>query len=127
MDDMNALVRKYLGTISEKNFARLRDMLADDITSAGPAIEIEGAQAYVDAVRRLAPVLVRNEIRRIFVDGAEACAIYDFVTDTAAGAVRSVEWIKFDGSKIRSSELVFDQQMWAAVREELARRAPVSQ
>ena|SRR5450631_241243 len=127
MDDMNALVRKYLGTISEKNFACLRDMLADDVTFAGPAIEIEGAQAYVDAVRRLAPVLVRNEIRRIFVDGAEACAIYDFVTDTAAGAVRSVEWIKFDGSKIRSAELVFDQQMWAAVREELARRAPVSQ
>jgi hypothetical protein len=95
--------------------------------SRGPAIEIEGAQAYVDAVRRLAPVLVRNEIRRIFVDGAEACAIYDFVTDTAAGAARSVEWIKFDGSKIRSAELVFDQQMWAAVREELARRAPVSQ
>ena len=122
-----ALVRAYLQAAGEKNFAVVRDMLSEDVTFAGPAMEIDGAEAYVEALRRLAPVLVRYDVRKLFVDGTDVCAIYDFVTDTAAGAVRSVEWIRLDGDKLRSVELFFDQQLWGAVREALAQRATMTQ
>jgi len=49
--------------------------------------------------------------------------IYDFVTDTAVGAVPSVEWLRVEDGRIRSIQLVFHSQPWPAVVEELTRRA----
>ena len=71
---------------------------------------------------RLMPILERNDIRKIFVDGNEACVIYDFVTDTAAGAVPTVEWLRVDGGRVASVHLFFDRVSFKPASEEVARR-----
>jgi hypothetical protein len=69
------------------------------------------------------PILLRNEVRRIFIDGEEACVIYDFVTDTPAGPVLSVEYIKFRNGRLASTLLVFERLHWPEVVAELKDRA----
>ncbi len=41
--------------------------------------------------------------------------IYDFVTSTPAGAILSVEYLKFEDGRITSSLLVFERLHWPEV------------
>jgi hypothetical protein len=59
----------------------------------------------------------------VFADGDEVCVIYDFVTDTAAGALTTIEWLRFDGDRIRSINLYYDQLPWQQVMAVIAERA----
>ena len=85
-----------------------------------------GKAEWIVALRRLLPAIVRNEIRHVFVDGDDACVIYDFVTDTDAGAVPCVEWITVTGDQISSIELIFEKANWAHVAAALQERASAS-
>lgn len=84
---------------------------------------LHGAEAFIGGFRRLDPIIKRNEIRKIFVDGDEACVIYDFVTDTPAGAVLSIEYLKFKNGRIASSLLLFERLHWPEVVAELQKRS----
>ena len=45
---------------------------------------------------------------RTFYDEGEAILMYDCVTDSAAGTIRTVEYIKVEDGKIKEIKLVFD-------------------
>ena len=57
------------------------------------------------------------------MDGDQAFVLYDFVTDTAAGAVLSGELVRIEDGLIRSITLIFDWRRWPEVLQEVARRA----
>jgi hypothetical protein len=61
----------------------------------------------------------------VFLDGDEACLIYDFVTDTAVGSLPSVEWLTIDGGRIRTIRPIFANQRSPEVMEEAAKRAGI--
>jgi hypothetical protein len=84
---------------------------------------LRGREAFVGGFERLVPIILRNDIRKVFVDADEAVVVYDFVTDTPAGAVVSVEHIKTRNGLIASSLLVFERLHWPEVQAELADRA----
>ena len=124
---VRTLATAYIGAVGRGDFATLATLWHPDFEfrTGGACL---GREASMGALRRLAPIVVRNEIQKIFVEGNQACVIYDFVTDTPTGAVRSIEWLVVEGGLIRSTELVFERQGWPAVLEELGRRqaaAPV--
>jgi hypothetical protein len=81
------------------------------------------AEEFVAALKRLAAIHVRNDVKRVFVDGDEVCVIYDFVTDTPAGALPTIEWLRFDGDRIRSIDLYYDRLPWQAVMAVIAERS----
>src|SRR5260221_1996762 len=108
--DIADLVTRYVQAVSDKRFDELPAMLHPDADFGGPGLKpLHGAQAYISGFERLAPILLRNDIKHVVVDGDQACVIYDFVTDTPAGPVASVEWLKFEDGRIRSAELIFDR------------------
>jgi len=122
--DLKALAVAYIEAVGQKQFDRLPALLASNVEFTGPGgNSIHGAQDYIAALRKLGPILARNDIQRVFEDGNEVCVIYYFVTDTSVGAVPSVEWLKFEDGLIRSSRLIFHTQPWPKVLEELSRRA----
>ena len=106
------LVTKYIDAVGEHRLQDLPPLLEPDAEFTLGDRTFQGSEAFVDAFRRLLPIIVRNDIRKVFVDGDEACVIYDFVTDTPAGAVVSVEYIKTRNGRIASSLLVFERQHW---------------
>ena len=122
MENLESMARAYLGAVGNKDLGQVEQLLAPDIAFAGPAMKLSGARDVLAALRRIGAVHVRNDIQRVFVDGNEACVIYDFVTDTI-GSVPTIEWLRFEDGRIRDVKLYYDQVPWQKLREELARRA----
>jgi hypothetical protein len=112
----------YIDAVGHKQFDRLADMLHADVQFLTTGPTIVGRQAFVDALRRLSPIIVRNDVRDTIVDGENVAVVYDFVTDTPAGAVPTIEWLCFEGGSIKSSRLIFHKERWPEAAAELARR-----
>ena len=109
------LVESYVRAVGEHRLEDLRPMLAEDAEFTLGDATYRGVDAFIGAFVRLMPIVERNDIRKIFVDGDEACVIYDFVTRTPVGPVVSVEYLKLASGRIRSSLLVFERQHWPEV------------
>jgi hypothetical protein len=108
------IARDYVEAVGDKELAKIEALLAPDVEFIGPAMTLSSAAEVLTAFRRIGAILVKNEIRRVFVEGNEACVIYDFVTDTAIGTVPIVEWLRIEGGLIRSVKLYYDRVPWLA-------------
>lgn len=116
------LTTAYIDAVGEHRLEDLRPLLDSEAEFTLGDATFRGVDAFIGAFVRLMPILERNEIRKVFVDGAEACVIYDFVTSTPAGPVLSVEYLKFNRDRIASSLLVFERQHWPEVMAVLVER-----
>ena len=112
----------YLEAVGRKDFETFERLLAPEVTFHGPTGDVVGAREVSAAYRRLAPIIVRNDLKRSFVDGSEVCVIYDFVTNTAGGAVPTVEWLKIEDGRVQSIWLLTDHLRWPKAVEELRGR-----
>ena len=116
-----ALAVEYIEAVGGKNLDALASLLHQGFEFSGNAAPTRGADAYVAAIRRLSPIIVRNDIKKVFADGNEACVLYDFVTTICP--VASVERLVVEGDKVRSTCLLFDRSRWPEVLQELQRLA----
>ena len=116
------VAREYVEAVGDKEFGKIEALLAPDVQFTSPAMTLSSAAEVLTALRRIGAILVRNEIRRVFVDGNEACVIYDFVSDTAIGTVPTVEWLRIEGGRIRCVKLYYDRAPWLTVATELGPR-----
>lgn len=121
--DRKTLTLEYLNAVGTQQYERLEAILAPDLQFRGPSMTRTSAAEYLGALKRLGAIHVRNDIKRVFVDGDEACVIYDFVTDTQAGALPTIEWLRFEGDRIRAVDLYYDRLPWQAVMAVMAERA----
>jgi hypothetical protein len=123
--DPKSTALAYLDAVGRKDFEAFDRLLAPDVTFQGPNADLAGKAAVSAAYRKLGGMLVRNELRKAFVDGSDVCVIYDFVTDTAAGAVRTSEWLVIEGGLVRSIRLLTDHVRWPkALAEYMSRKQP---
>ena len=122
MTDPKTLALTYLDAVGKKELGRLQGLLAPDLAFRGPSMTRSTAREFVAALERLGAIHVRNDVKRVFVDGDEVCVIYDFVTDTTAGALPAVEWLQFDGEQISSIDLYYDRLPWQTVMTAIAER-----
>ena len=121
--DRKTLVLGYLDAVARKDFARVEALLAPDLVFRGPTMTRTSAADYVQALKRISAIHVGSEVKRVFVDGDEACVIYDFVTDTQAGALATIEWLRFEGDRIRAIDLYYDRVPWQPALAVVAERA----
>lgn len=120
---VEGIARSYIQAVGSHNMDAVNALLDEDLVAAF-AGTVLGKAGWMAALKRLLPVLVRNEIREVFTAHDRACIVYDFVTDTAAGAVRCIELLTITAGKIREIELVLDRIAFAPVNESLKARVP---
>ena len=121
--DRKTLALEYLDAVATQDFSRVEGLLAPDLHFRGPAMTRTSATDFIAALRHLGAIHVRSDIKRVFVDSDEVCLIYDFVTDTPGGALPTIEWLRFDGERIRSIDLYYDRLPWQTVMAAMAERA----
>ncbi|GAB3808624.1 hypothetical protein GCM10028798_34890 [Humibacter antri] len=114
--------RAYIEAVGSHDLETVDGLLADTL-EARVAPGISDKQQWMSALERLLPALVRNDIRDVYENGDHACVVYDFVTDTPAGAVICVENVHVADGRITDIELVFDKVAFAPVNEALRARA----
>ena len=123
MNEVSAIARKYIESVGEHDLDAVELLLAENViatTTRGASNKAE----WMAALRRLLPVLQRNDVRQVVVDGDSACVVYDFVTDTEAGAVPCAEWITIDADgRMTEIRLLFEKTHWAAVAAAIAARS----
>jgi hypothetical protein len=121
--DRKTLTLEYLNATGTQQCDKVEALLAPDFQFRGPSLTRASAEEYLAAIKRLGAIHVRNDVKRVFADGDDVCVIYDFVTDTPAGALTTIEWLRFDGDRIRSIDLYYDRLPWQTVMAAIAERA----
>lgn len=124
MTDVGAIITRYIELVGAHDLEPLQELFADDLVATTNGQRFDKEQ-WIVALRRLLPALVRNEIRDVFVKDEKAIVVYDFVTDTDAGAVPCVEWVTVRDGRISELELIFERANWGAVAAVLQERAAV--
>ena len=121
--DPKSIALSYIEACGRKDFDAVAPLLAPDLNFVGPANSLTGAAPYLAVLRRIGPVWVRSDVKKVFTDGPDVCVIYDFVTDTPAGSVPIVEWLRIDDGRIASVKLFFDRVSFKPASDEIAKRA----
>jgi hypothetical protein len=122
--DNRALVLEYAEAAGKSELDRLSTFLHPDLEFSGPGVPtLHGIPEFIAVSRSLIPILLRWDIKRVFLDGDEACLIYDAVTDTAVESLPAAEWLTIEAGRIRRIRLIFDNRRWPEVMEEAAKRA----
>jgi hypothetical protein len=119
--NLKALAIRYIEAVGQKKLDEAASFLHPRLEFDGnfSPVPLRGPEGWIAALRRLSPVLERNEVRKVLVEGNEACILYDFVTSVCH--VPSAEWLVVDGDKIRSIYLLFDRSRWPEVLQALPR------
>jgi hypothetical protein len=107
--DTRNIALAYIEACGAKKWDEVSKLLSPKVTFIGPNRSITGADQYLAVLKRIEPVWVRSDVKKVFADGPEVCVIYDFVTNTAAGAVLTVEWLRVEDGRVASVTLLFDR------------------
>ncbi len=121
--DIKIIARQYIEAVGTHDLEPLEELFDEGLVATFAGTSCDKA-TWITALDRLLPALIRNEIRETFTDGASGrvCVVYDFVTNTDAGAVRCVELLTVDGGKIHEIELLLDRVAFAPVSKALSER-----
>jgi len=115
------VVDRYFDLWSRKQYESSAEFLHDDLSFHGPFDTFHESKSFVQAVKRLGPIVKEIKIKKVFEDGSDVCIIYDFVTNTAAGTVPIAEWFQVERNKIKSILAIFDARPFAMLSREQGR------
>lgn len=89
------------------DFARLRSILADDVTFDGPLGQAGNADECIAGLRRMAQIMTGIVIHKTFVDGADVLTWFDLHTAIAPPAAVA-NWSHVEDGKITRIAVTFD-------------------
>ncbi len=108
VSETRRIVDAYCEAWMTGNVDRARTFLADDLDFEGSIDSFSSADDFVKALARFVDTLVEVKVARKFFDGDEAMLLYDCVTDTPAGTIRTAEHLRVEDGRIREIRLVYD-------------------
>jgi hypothetical protein len=113
----NALevVKAFKQAMGTGDAAAARKLVHDDMSFKGPLESFDRPEPYFESLKKLAGIIERVDVLKVFVDGDDVCQIYDLVTRTPAGTAFVSEWFKVRGGKIGAIRTVFDARPFAAM------------
>jgi hypothetical protein len=112
-DHASEIVRSYQTALGKGDFATARTLMQDEMTFQGPFDTFTTADEYLGALKRLAAIIERIDLKKVFVEGNDVCVLYDMVTNTPAGTAFIAEWYQVTGGKIAALRAVFDARPFA--------------
>lgn len=115
MSSARETVESYQAALGKGDFTAARKLLQDDMTFQGPIDTFNNADQYLESLKRLASIIQRIDLKRVFADGDDVCVLYDMVTNTPAGTAFIAEWYQVKNGKIAALRVVFDARPFAAM------------
>ena len=106
---------KYFNHWSKKEYQASAKYLAENLSFKGPIDTFNNSKDYLQALDKLAPIVLEVKKKKTFVDGNDACFVYDLVTSTPAGTVPCAEWIHSEHGKVKAIQVFFDARPFAAM------------
>ena len=112
-----AIFEQYLDRFTSGDVEGAGELLDESFTFRGPMVQADNKADFLAGTQGLLPVVQGYEMHRMFADGDEVCAIYDFkvATPAGAGSITMTEWSVISDGKLVSSRLLFDTAAFAAL------------
>jgi hypothetical protein len=107
MTDARATAATYFDAWRERDFTRLRSVLADDVDFAGPLARVRGADDCLRGLQRMAQIMTGLEVRKVFRDGSDVLTWFDLSTSVAE-TVPVANWMHVEDGKITRIRVAFD-------------------
>ena len=97
----------YLDSWRNKDFARFRTALADDVTFSGPLARLSGIDDVVKGMEGLGQITTDVVVQRMVVDGDDVITWFDLHT-SVADPTPVANWSHVEDGKITSIRVTFD-------------------
>jgi hypothetical protein len=95
-----------------------RSCLADDLDFQGPIDTFSSADDFITTLTGFAQMVARVDLLQRFHTDDAAALLYDCVTNSPAGSIRTAEFFGLRDGKIATIRLVFDA---TALRQVMSR------
>ena len=102
------IVERYTKAWMGGNVDEARTYLADDLEFRGSIDQFDQADDFIAQLGRFVTMLTRVDMLEAFYEGDRAALLYDCVTPTPAGTIRTAEFFRVADGKIVEIKLVFD-------------------
>jgi hypothetical protein len=97
----------YFDAWKAGDFARLRSILADEVTFDGPLGHASNAEECIAGLKRMSQIMTDIVIRKTFVDGPDVLTWFDLHT-AQTDPLPTVNWRHVENGKITSIRVTFD-------------------
>ncbi|MBC5823257.1 MAG: nuclear transport factor 2 family protein [Candidatus Eremiobacteraeota bacterium] len=98
---------EYFEAWKKRDFSRLRAILDDNVTFAGPLGQADGAESCVRGLTGLSQVVTDVVVEKMFVDGADVATWFNLYTEDAPPCP-TVNWSHIKNGKITRIRVTFD-------------------
>ena len=116
--ETKTIVLAYHDAFYKNDRAVVRKLLADNGTFVGPLNAFTDADAFLDSAAVFMKLTKRTDIKKIFVDGDEACIIYDSTTIVQSIPTLPIaSWFKVEAGKIKFFHVHFDPSPFVKAKE----------
>jgi hypothetical protein len=102
------VVRKYHDSWTQRDMGTARSCLVDDLDFQGPIDTFARADEFITTLTGFAQMLTRVDLLQEFHTDDAAALLYDCVTNSPAGTIRTAEFFGLRDGKIATIRLVFD-------------------
>src|SRR5215469_2103738 len=109
------VIQHFQQALGKGDFTAARHLLHDNLSFRGPIDTFHKPEPYLEALKKLQPIIQRIDLLKMFADGNDVCVLYDMVTNTPIGTAFVCEWYQVKGEKISSVRIVFDARPFAAM------------
>jgi hypothetical protein len=107
MTDAATVAATYFDAWRERDFGRLRSVLADDVDFDGPLASVQGGDDCLRGLQGMAEIMTGLEIRKVFRDGNDVLTWFDLSTKVA-DTVPVANWMQIRDGKIGRIRVIFD-------------------
>jgi ketosteroid isomerase-like protein len=97
----------YLESWRDKDFARFRSVLADDVEFHGPLAQLSGIDDVAKGMEGLGQITTDVVVQRMVVDGPDVITWFDLHT-TVAEPTPVANWSRVEDGKITRVRVTFD-------------------
>jgi hypothetical protein len=102
------VIRRYHEAWTQRDMGTARSCLADDLHFQGPIDTFSSADEFIATLTGFAQMLTRVDLLQEFYTDDAAALLYDCVTNSPAGTIRTAEFFGLRDGKVANIRLVFD-------------------
>jgi len=98
-----AVVLDFINALNAEDFDLARQQLHDEMTFKGVMSERNGADAYMDDMKKMK---LKYEVKKVFTDNEDVCLFYDI--QVKGKKLFGSGWYGLENEKIKSFKVIFD-------------------
>jgi hypothetical protein len=107
MTDAATVAATYFEAWRDRDFARLRSVLADDVAFVGPLASVQGAEVCLKGLEGMSRIMTGLDVRKVFSDGDDVLTWFELST-SVTDPVPVANWMHITNNKIDRIKVAFD-------------------